>query len=622
MLQFLRGHASSWIMKIVLGLIVASFGIWGISGLFTGKGTETLVASVGKTDISKRYLLHVLQRQVQAANQELKEANITLDQAIQMGLHTRLLDDLVKKALIEQEINDLKFAVNADSLSNIVFSDPAFKSDQGRFDKEKFKKILSNSGLTEDQYLADRAHQLLQAQFMSGITATSRPAGSFAVRLFNELFEERALILYTFDEAVLKKSTPALRNIKKEDLESYYQDQKETYKVSEKRSFTTLVLDPVLLGKKYTFSQKEIKEAYELQADNFAVPEKRDLLIFTDSTWRGAKAAFRAMEKGKSPDSSKLTKMHRITQAELSDRIGEEGFDLKKGETSDVMRTPDGYQVVKVLKVYPTHIKPLKQVRGQVIEDLRRQRAMDEMSHLIQTIEYHISGGGTLEEAAKEHKLKIVKAPLLSQNIKKKELPKGLKKNMIQTAFEQEAEETGSVVELEDGMAYIVRVDAIQPEAIQPFTKVSAQVKKDYMKKKMESVMAEKAEKIAFEGKAFTGSHKRTIWKDASVSSQAVSSVTFLGSKDYPDLTKDILSTVWELKKNHAAVITYKGKPAVALVQDISPAVAAKHIGDYKSLKNEIVEMINKDFLSQYFDALKEKHHVEIYEDQMKTLAE
>ena len=91
---------------------------------------------------------------------------------------------------------------------------------------------------------------------------------------------------------------------------------------------------------------------------------------------------------------------------------------------------------------------------------------MDEMATLIQTIEDAISGGASLEEVAKTHNLKGVHTAHLAADAKK--LQKGLQDHMLKTAFEQEVDETGPVVELEDGMAYVVRVDRVDASVLPP----------------------------------------------------------------------------------------------------------------------------------------------------------
>ena len=55
MLRGLRKASSNWlgktIMAVVMGVLIVSFGIWGIADIFRGFGQSTL-ATVGRTEIS------------------------------------------------------------------------------------------------------------------------------------------------------------------------------------------------------------------------------------------------------------------------------------------------------------------------------------------------------------------------------------------------------------------------------------------------------------------------------------------------------------------------------------------------------------------------------------------
>jgi peptidyl-prolyl cis-trans isomerase D len=621
MLQFLRSHASSWIMKIILGLILLSFGIWGISGLFVGQGQQILVAKVGKVEISKQYLLHEVQRRLHTANKEMKGANLTLEQAMKMGIPAKILDDIIRKKLVELELKSLQLGVTEGTLSSLVFNDPTFKNAQGRFDKEKFKEILNNNGLNEAQYMGHRTQQLMEAQYMAGVTAASKPAGSFSLRMFNDLFEERTIALYKVNVENLRNSTPSLRHVDVKDLKAYYDAHKDLYKTIEKRKFSLLLVNSKDLESKYTFSAQEIKDAYDQQLDSYAIPEKRDLQVYTDREWRKVKIAQKLLEKGHSIPSDGATVIHQVTQEDLSDKLGEEAFELDKGEISEVFKSEEGFQIVKVLKITPQTTRPLNQVHQQVVANLKRQKALDEVATLIQTIEDAISGGSSLEEIAKAHHLKLIHVPAVPATAQKGNLPLHIEESMVKTAFEQESGEAGPVVELEDGIAYVVNVDQIDAPEVESFERVEGKVKEHLLAERLKDAIDKK---IAFivNGGTMDASHIQALQKDPAVVRIMLPQINFTGSKDHPELTQEVRSAVWKVGQGQGIAITYKGAPAVAYVERVKAAVAEKNLGEYTSLKGEMAEMLNRDLLMQYFDALKEKHDVKIYDDILNGLGE
>ncbi|MBM3610412.1 MAG: hypothetical protein FJX18_02660 [Alphaproteobacteria bacterium] len=624
MLQFLRGHASSWVIKILLGLIVLSFGVWGISGLFVGQGHQILVAKVGKVEISKQYFLHEVQKRIQAANREMKDANLTLEQAIKIGLTTKILDDMVRQHLVEQELSSLNLGASEKILSAITLQDPAFKNDQGRFDGGKFKAFLSQRGMTEAQYMAHRARTLMEAQFLSAVSSPSKPAGSFSLRLFNDLFQERSITLYTINETALKSHMPSLEKMSKESLKDYYDKHLEDYKTEEHRTFSFILIDPKNLEKNYKFSEKDLKAAYEQQVDNYVVPEKRDLQVFMHKDWKHVKIVSKLLEDGKPLPKDIITTLYNISQSELGNKLGEEAFELQAKETSDVFKNEDGeFQVVKVLKIIPSKTKPFGQVREQVIADLKHQKALDEAAVLIQTIEDSISGGSTLEEIGKTQPVRLEN----DISITKKSGEHALKghplyhPSMAKAVFEQEVGEAGPVIELEDGRSYIVNVTHIEPQHVEPFEKVEHRVRAHLAQHLLKEAVSKKAESMLNQGK-MTEAHKKALEADPSVRSIKFPEMTFSGLKEHPDLTQEIRTILWSLQKGESALLIYKNSPVVGTVTAIKKAVAEKNLGDYASLKMEIAELLTRDLLLQYFNALKEKHGVTIYDDVLETLVD
>jgi peptidyl-prolyl cis-trans isomerase D len=51
MLDAMRRGAVNWLAKILLGLLIIAFGIWGVADVFRGFGRGTL-ARIGNTEIS------------------------------------------------------------------------------------------------------------------------------------------------------------------------------------------------------------------------------------------------------------------------------------------------------------------------------------------------------------------------------------------------------------------------------------------------------------------------------------------------------------------------------------------------------------------------------------------
>ena len=83
MLDSMRKHASGPVAKILIGILIISFGVWGVAGALSGIGTNT-VAEVGNTEISVVDFDRAYRRELQNLSQQVG-TQITPDQASQLS---------------------------------------------------------------------------------------------------------------------------------------------------------------------------------------------------------------------------------------------------------------------------------------------------------------------------------------------------------------------------------------------------------------------------------------------------------------------------------------------------------------------------------------------------------
>ena len=62
MLDFLRRSVKSWVAKVLLGLLIISFAVWGIGDIFTGS-TNPVIAKVGSAEVTAQRFVNAVTRQ-------------------------------------------------------------------------------------------------------------------------------------------------------------------------------------------------------------------------------------------------------------------------------------------------------------------------------------------------------------------------------------------------------------------------------------------------------------------------------------------------------------------------------------------------------------------------------
>lgn len=133
MLETLRKSASGIVAKILMGLLILSFGIWGIADVFRGFGSQTL-ATIGSSEITVPEFRQLYQERLQQISQQLKRG-ITPDQARAFGLPDQVLNERLAEAALDDQASSLGLALSDEEIAKRVQQNPAFFGPSGSFDR-------------------------------------------------------------------------------------------------------------------------------------------------------------------------------------------------------------------------------------------------------------------------------------------------------------------------------------------------------------------------------------------------------------------------------------------------------------------------------------------------------
>ena len=118
MLDSMRQAAGGWTAKVLLGLLVASFAIWGISGQFFGYGTGT-VATVGQSEVTAVSFDRALRQRMLALGQQLQRG-VSLEQARALGIPEQVLAELVGQAALDDQARLFNLGISEDTLAKEI----------------------------------------------------------------------------------------------------------------------------------------------------------------------------------------------------------------------------------------------------------------------------------------------------------------------------------------------------------------------------------------------------------------------------------------------------------------------------------------------------------------------
>ena len=109
MLRGLRKASSNWlgktIMAVVMGVLIVSFGIWGIADIFRGFGQSTL-AKVGHTEISTNEFRQIYTDRLQQIGRQFGRP-LTQEQARAFGFDRQVLQQTLAEAALDEKARQL-----------------------------------------------------------------------------------------------------------------------------------------------------------------------------------------------------------------------------------------------------------------------------------------------------------------------------------------------------------------------------------------------------------------------------------------------------------------------------------------------------------------------------------
>jgi hypothetical protein len=205
MFDTIRKHQRLMQFALML-VIVPSFAFFGISSYSDFIDKETDLVKVNGKPITAQEVEMNAKRQAERAG-----GNLQIAQSLQF--RQAVLNELLQQKILGFAATDLRLQVGRDalikSLQNIPQIRALYKPD-GSFDDERFKQLLANNGLNEEQFYASQAYDLKIGQLLNSVARTELAAPKMS-EIISALYEtERQVQALRFDaKDYLSKVNPS-----------------------------------------------------------------------------------------------------------------------------------------------------------------------------------------------------------------------------------------------------------------------------------------------------------------------------------------------------------------------------------------------------------------------------
>jgi len=405
----MRKASSNWLGKIimatVMGVLIISFGVWGIADIFRGFGQSTL-AKIGHTEISTEQFRQLYTEKLQQIGRQFGRP-LTMDQARAFGLDRQVLQQTIAEAALDEEARRLGLGQSDAETMRMIFSDPNFKGATGAFDPVRFQGTIRQFGFTEQRYVADQRRVSLRRQIAGTISAGLEPPKVLIEALSRFQNEQRSIEYVKLDAAQAGTIDPP----SPETLAGYFDDHKAQFRAPEYRKISFVAITPEDIGKWSEISDEDAKKVFEQRRDKLGTPEQRQVSQIVFPNAEEALAARNRIASGLSFDdlakerglNSSDVDLGLIAKSAIIDTaIADAAFSLTSDEVSQPVQGRFGVALVRIGRIKPG-VEPLfESVASNLKKEIAVERARTSVAALRDKMEDERGGGASVIEAAQK----------------------------------------------------------------------------------------------------------------------------------------------------------------------------------------------------------------------------
>ena len=244
MLQHIRKYAKGFLAILLFGMLILSFGLWGIGDIFRSHGQDETVARIGSEKISLAQFNTELQREVRRIAPAFG-GQFDTERARQFGLFDRLLDHMVNRAILDQGARRLGLVVSDSAIAQLIQNEPGFRNEAGNFERARFDAFLANNQMSEGQFVALLKGRIARDQLAEAIATGGAAPSALIDPVFTYRMERRTAEILSVPRSAFVVSDPDAAA-----LEAFYKERQKAFMAPEYRSLTvvTFTVDELAKG--------------------------------------------------------------------------------------------------------------------------------------------------------------------------------------------------------------------------------------------------------------------------------------------------------------------------------------------------------------------------------------
>lgn len=478
MLQILRNKAQSTVIQIVVVIIALVFIFWGV-------GTNMMnTREVALTVNGEEITFQQYQQAYDLAIENLSgQFGGTIPKGLteSLGIKQQVIDQLVQTALLRQGAIRMGLRVSAEEVQKQITGMPQFL-ENGTFSLERYNSLLSANRMTPNSFENSMRHDMLADKTVRDIAKFIALASDSETRdLYNQDNETVSVHFARITSDAFTKTI----EVDKGELNKWFESVKENYRSEPQLKLRYLVYNYEVLAEKITVPPEEVQAYYTDNISLYRSPEQRHArhillragendapAVHEEKKKKAAEILLLVQEKNDfaglaekySDDPSKGTggDLGFFAQGAMVPEFDTAVFAMQPGQVSGVVKTRFGYHIIKLEEIKEATTKPLREVKDEIIRDLRLKQGKQMAFQLANDAYEGIIKAGSLKAFTDAHPdAPVVDTAFFTQS----QPPESISQNQkfLDAAFALNKGELSSLIETDMGYAILFAVEKKEP---------------------------------------------------------------------------------------------------------------------------------------------------------------
>lgn len=485
MLQDIRDNSQGVIAKVIIGLIVAIFVLFGAESIIGGLTRAPGVAEVNGEDISDFQLQQGIQELINSIGGNAEGIEQSLLEQIAMN-------QIVEETLLRQSAQAAALSISSERIDRAIIENPNFQVG-GRFDPEFAVRTMNSQGFTVTSYREALSRQMLLSQVVNAYSSSGFATQSELQTLAALSAQARDFRYITIPPGTRTLGTP----ITDEQIATYYEANQARFVRPESMIVDYVVLDKTNIADEVVLEEGAVLAQYELERSTFeGSAEKRASHILFETgpslsvnqAREAASAAIARLDAGESFEALALELSSDQVSAEEGGDIGfsdgsafpieiEEALEgIEVGETVGPVETEFGVHVVKLTEDNSAVFQSFEEVSGRIERDLKAAQVEQLYASVLSDLSNLAFESSDLQRISDELNLSI-----LTSGDFDRAGGGGIFSDprVLEAAFSGDVMLDGNnsdVIEIGDERAVVLRINSITPEGVLPLEAVEPEI--------------------------------------------------------------------------------------------------------------------------------------------------